>query len=305
MKQYNISVVFKDEDLFNLNEDVIEKVNEYLNKDEEITLGNVIITDDNDEKWYVVINKVVNDDVYITLSSYKNSNQYNKKSKYAKHFFKQSNDLNIIKTIGLNNAKMIHANDEVSEIYIPLKEFLNKNKQAFAKQELYIKDSSDNYQLLRHKNLFSEYVDEISDFERFTYMYRNENGIIKISSKDDVKILEYDYLNADLLERKFAREFAKLIFQNKSGFKDKELISFLKDQLIFLKVEQTITKDNKKVWDKVEIENMKHNTLEKEQERLFKERKKNKVKYYKSKREVKRHKRHNLKHELFNEIKDM
>lgn len=287
LKTKNINLISD----YNLETDVTILLTEYLSSSN--YNFPVIITTSNNTKYIIFLLKVSNSNAFYEVKHYPLKQLNTKKNKYQKQVYKLDKIKKDIKVIGLNNAKQIHAQDLVTYKYIPLKEYLNKHRIIFGKTELYFRDNKDQYNILRHKNLFSEYVDEISDFERLTYIERSENKMLKIRSSNDSKILEYNYLASDLLQRKFAREFAKLIYNYKSGFKDKELLDFLKDQAVYIKVETTIPKDSKLVWDNILIDEMKSNILDKEVNTTYKDRKTKKGKYYMSKRNKRRKARRN------------
>lgn len=287
----------------NTNSEITTLIKDYLNTSN--YHFPVIITTKNNVKYIISLVEVCDEVAFYQVKNYPIKLTSSKKSKYSKQNYKIEQIKKDIKVIGLNNAKQIHAEDLVTFKYIALKEYLNKNQMMFGKTELYFRDNKDKYHILRHKNLFSEYVDEISDFERLTFIERSENKMLKIRSTNDSKILEYDYLSSDLLQRKFAREFAKLIYNYKSGFKDKELLDFLKDQAVYIKVETTIPKDNKLVWDNIKIEDMKSNILNKEVNTTYKDRKTKKEKYYLSKRNKRRKARRNSKKILRLDILDI
>lgn len=98
-----------------------------------------------------------------------------------------------------------------------------------------------------------------------------EDKRIRVKFIVDDFIFDYDQKEMTLQERKNAREIAKDIYNKESLYKDKELLSLLKEQDIYLKIFSTIPKENKSIWSKIEIEDMNIKILDKVKNNYYKD----------------------------------
>lgn len=273
-----------------------------LNEFEEI---NYVLTNILDENLNMKINLITYLDCEIIVKIFFSSiNNYksNHKNKYSKTNYKINENKKLVKKIGLVESQKLHAVDKISFEYIKLEQYLRENKSPFSKVELYYKDIEDNYMKLRHKNLFSEFVDEISDFERFTYLERLNNSKLLLTKKNDINIIKYDYSFHSLVEKKISRDIAKAMYHEVDGFSDRELIRLLEQLDIYIKIETIISKDLKQVYNEINIEDMNYNILSKKNHKVQFEKKTKRVKFYKSKKVLKRQNRFKMKRELNNDI---
>lgn len=213
------------------------------------------------------------------------------KGKYEKYVYIENKIHNYINDIGIINAQKAHSEDVEVDKYISLRDFLKANPKDFPKKSLYVKIDDNIYIKYRHKNLFSSFKDEISDFERYTYFERNSEGLLEISYSLDSDILDFDQTLFGLVERKNARNFAKEVFHKKGKFKDQEFLKLLKGQDVYIKVNVVLDKDSKEVYSKINVVDMNIRVLENEFIKSYKnkpERVKNIQKKYLSKRGKKR-----------------
>lgn len=178
------------------------------------------------------------------------------KNKYQKIEIKQRKIHKIVRDIGMQNAQLLHAEDEFIPVYIPLRQYLRRKPQSFSEVKVYEIDLDNQYQVVRFKNLFSKYADEISDFEKILYLERQEDHMLVARYKLDENILEFELKEDNIQLRKDARNFAKEIYTRKSLFKDKELLEFLKGRNLFIKEYEVIPKEHKDVWSKINVEDM-------------------------------------------------
>lgn len=186
-----------------------------------------------------------------------------KKGKYTKVEIKKKNIEKIARGIGFVNAQQLHAVDYHEYTYMPLRQFLKEHKLEFKPVFIYEKGFDDQYHILRHKNLFSKYQDEISDFEKFTTIEKYEPKSLKVSYQIDEDIFEYDDSVATIQERKFMREFAKDIYNKKNRYTERELFEILSGRDLYVQVVSTVEKEHKDVWSKVELAQMDIRILEK------------------------------------------
>ncbi len=199
------------------------------------------------------VSSVIDKDIYVLKQLTDNQVITNKHSKID---YRVQQIERLIRIIGFENAQKLHAEDKINYSYQSMREFLKINKHQFKQVYLYEKDFEDNYKILRHKNLFSKYGDEISDFERLTKFERTEQGQLKVTYELDENIFEYDDSKATLDERKFTREFAKDIYNKKNLFSERELFEILKSKDVYIEITTITPKENKEVWSKVKIEDM-------------------------------------------------
>lgn len=185
----------------------------------------------------------------------------NSKNKYQKVEIKQRQVMKIVKDIGLRNAQMLHAEDELIPNFIHLRQYLRKHPDSFSEIKVYELDGNQQYQMLRFKNLFSKYADEISDFEKILYIERQEDHLLVARYKLDVDILDYNLAEENVQIRKDARNFAKEVYTRKSLFKDKELLDSLQGRNLYVKIYDIKAKEHKDVWSKITIEEMLYPTL--------------------------------------------
>lgn len=229
-----------------------EPISEALADDEQIT--NYIFVAEDETRYNVVFDK--QDLKYMYYKLVEIEQLQNKKGKYAKVEIKKKSIERMAKDIGFVNAQQLHATDMYEYTYMPLRQFLKENKTEFKKQYLYEKDFSNQFRVLRHKNLFSKYQDEISDFEKLTTIEKIEPKLLKVSYEIDESILEYDDSLATIQERKFMREFAKDIYNKQSKYTERELFEILNGRDLYIQVINTTPKEHKDVWSKVELEQM-------------------------------------------------
>ncbi|WOO87776.1 hypothetical protein RZE82_02275 [Mollicutes bacterium LVI A0039] len=201
-----------------------------------------------DYEYYKVIH--LNDDVY-------------KKGKYSKVEIKRKEIERIVSDVGFVNAQRLHAEDHHEYAYMPLRQYLKKHPNQFKKTFIYERGFDDEYRILRHKNLFSKYQDEISDFERLTTIERYEPKSLKISYELDEEVFDFDGSQMTIQERKFLREFAKDIYTKKNRYTERELFEILSGRDLYIQVVTVTPKEHKDVWSKVELEDMDIRILEK------------------------------------------
>lgn len=280
--------------------DLLEIINNIFSTS--ISQKYIYIKDINDISYRIqVLNKIETDKeatVY-EINIVKHQLEYtkiwqNKKNKYEKQVYVNKKIKHYINNLGIVHAQKAHAEDKVISEYINLRQFLKDNPHKFDEIKLYQKGSNDKFHEFRHKNLFSKYKDEISDFEKITYFERLDNNMLQVRHKLDEKILEFNQENMGLLERKNARFFAKEVYEKKGIFSNAEILKSLGSLNIYIKVENVLSKDNKLIWSKVLIEDMDIRTLEKTfnyEYKNKKERLKNVQLKYLSKRDKKRRKR--------------
>lgn len=229
-----------------------EPISEALSDDEELT--NYYFIGDDDTKYTIVFDK--QDSKYSYYKLMEVEPIPHKKGKYTKVEIKKKNIERMAKDIGFVNAQQLHATDVYEYSYMPLRQYLKENNVQFKKQYLYEKDFNDQYRILRHKNLFSKYQDEISDFEKLTTIEKPETKFLKVSYEIDENIFEYDDSTATIQERKFMREFAKDIYNKKNIYTERELFEILNGRDLYIQVVNTTPKEHKDVWSKVELAQM-------------------------------------------------
>lgn len=239
---------------------ILESITEALADEEDITLYS-FTNDEQEFKYNLVFDKQDRDFTYYKVILESGLNH--KKGKYTKVEIKKKNIERIAKDIGFVNAQQLHAVDYHQYTYMPLRVFLKENKNEFKKVFIYEKGFDDQYRILRHKNLFSKYQDEISDFEKFTTIERIEPKSLKVSYEIDEDIFDYDDNGATIQERKFMREFAKDIYNKKNRYTERELFEVLSGRDLYVQVVSTTPKEHKDVWSKVELEQMDIRLLEK------------------------------------------
>ncbi len=298
---YSYQIIIKDMD-----EDIDNKLLKNINFlfKSYVEKGNFFILKDNQNKPYKIevleVQEVEKNNFKYTISitNMNNSINVHKKNKYKKNIYIENKKHKYINDIGIINAQKAHAQDVVIDQYIKLYDYLKENKFDFLSQKLYIKNNNDEYIEYRHKNLFSEYKDEISDFEKITYIKREEPQKISLSFKLDDDILNYDQSKVSLLDRKNARVIAKAIYNNNGEFFDKEFLNITKDIQFYINDFIVLSANEKNVYDKIEFKDMNINSLKKEFIYEYKnkfERKKNIQLKFLSKRNKKRKKRRDSK----------
>lgn len=186
-----------------------------------------------------------------------------KKNKYVKVEMKKKHIEKLAKDIGFVNAQQLHATDYNTYSYMPLRQYLKENKEQFKKKFIYEKDYNDQFRILRHKNLFSKYKDEVSDFEKFTTIERYEPKSLKVSYEIDDDVFEYNDSSATIQERKFMRELAKDIYTKKSRYTERELFEILSGRDLYIRIVETTPKEHKDVWSKVSLDDMDIRVLQK------------------------------------------
>lgn len=236
-----------------------EPLSEAIADEEDLT--SYIFIADNQVRYNVIFDKIDSKFTYYKLLEQELTT--GKKGKYTKVEIKKKNIERIAKDIGFVNAQQLHATDEHSYSYMPLRQFLKVNKNEFKKVYLYEKDFADQFRILRHKNLFSKYQDEISDFEKLTTIEKVDSKLLKVSYEIDENIFEYDDSSSTIQERKFMREFAKDIYNKKNLYTQRELFIILNGRDLYIQVVDTTPKEHKDVWSKVELDQMDIRILEK------------------------------------------
>ncbi len=239
---------------------ILEQVTEALTDDEDISLYQFINNDD-ESRYSITVDK--QDLIYRYYKILIETELRQKKGKYTKVEMKKKNIERIAKDIGFVNAQQLHAVDYHEYEYMPLRQFLKENKNEFKKVFIYEKGFDDAYRILRHKNLFSKYQDEISDFEKLTTLERLEPKSLKVSYEIDEDIFDYDGSESTIQERKFMREFAKDIYNKKNRYTERELFEILRGRDLYIQVVSTTPKEHKDVWSKVELDQMDIRVLEK------------------------------------------
>lgn len=238
---------------------IADQVSEALSNEEDITSYTFVC--DDELKYNIVNFKQDNHFKYYKALPAEVLNH--RKGKYTKIEIKKKNTLRIAKDIGFVNAQQLHAVDYHQYVYMPLRQFLKEHKNEFKKVLIYEKGFDDEYHVLRHKNLFSKYQDEISDFEKLTTLERFESKALKVSYEIDEDIFEYDDSSSTIQERKFMREFAKDIYNKKNRYTERELFDILSGRNLYIQVVTTTPKEHKDVWSKVELDQMDIRLLEK------------------------------------------
>lgn len=186
-----------------------------------------------------------------------------KKNKYVKVEMKKKHIEKLAKDIGFVNAQQLHAVDYNTYSYMPLRQYLKENKVQFKNKFIYEKDYNDQFRILRHKNLFSKYKDEVSDFEKFTTIERYEPKSLKVNYEIDDDVFEYNDSSATIQERKFMRELAKDIYTKKSRYTERELFEILSGRDLYIQIVETTPKEHKDVWSKVSLDDMDIRVLQK------------------------------------------
>ncbi len=215
-----------------------------------------------DENQYEII-AVKTDNQYQYFKVLETEESVHKKGKYSKVEIKRKEIERIIGDVGFVNAQQLHATDHHEYDYMPLRQYLKQNPNEFKKKYIYEKGFDDQFHRLRHKNLFSKYHDEISDFERLTTIERYEPKSLKISYELDEDVFEYDASGSTIQERKFLREFAKDIYNKKNRYTERELFEILSGRDLYVQIVTTTPKEHKDVWSKVSIDDMDIRVLEK------------------------------------------
>ncbi len=219
----------------------------------------------------------------------------NKKGKYSKVEIKKKKIKKIVNEIGLINSQKIHAVDYSESIFVNFRKYLKSNPNGFPPKYLFEKDFSGAYNIVRHKNLFSAYGDEISDFEKLTTIEKMENGELVIGHILDEDVMQFNDQKLTIQDRKFMREFAKDIYTKKGKYKQKEVFELLKNKDLFVEEVKITPKEHREIWSKVSIDEMDIRILEKNRNE-FKclNVPNNKKRKYLSKRDKKRKLRRNL-----------
>lgn len=228
-------------------------------------------------------------DVYVGSIREKNY----KRGKYDKVWYAETKKLRLVNSLGINQAQIAHSTDIFSEEYIPIEVYLKGKLPPIFELKLYELMLDGNYHAFRHKNLFSEYRDEISDFEKITYILKDKEGdIYFLAHKLDNDILSYKHEGLSLQRRKDARNLAKTIYQMTNGFTKIELINLLKNKNVFVKVTTTIDRLDKRAYNEISIAQMNEYTLSRSFKEYNRERKKAKTRYYQPQRLVKKQRRY-------------
>lgn len=246
---------------------ISDQIIEAYGDEEDIT--SYLYLNDNEQKYSLYLEKVDNKFEYYKVSEL--TCEQHKKGKYSKVEIKKKNIEKIAKDIGFVNAQQIHAQDFNQYTYMPLRKYLKENKNEFKKKFIYEQDFEGDFKVLRHKNLFSKYQDQISDFEKFTTIERLEPQSLKISYEIDEDIFEYDDSAATIQERKFMRELAKDIYNKKNRYSERELFDILSGRDLYIQVINTTPKEHKDVWSKVSLEDMDIRLLEKNRNEFTKQ----------------------------------
>lgn len=227
-----------------------------------------------------------------------------RKNKHVKVEMKRRNIIRLANDIGYVNAKLLHAKDEYSYSYIKLRDYLKENKINFPSKYLYQKNLNDEYEVLRHKNLFSKYGDQISDVEKLTTISKAEGERIKVSFELDENVFEYDEHNLTIQDRKFMRELAKDIYNKKNLYTSKELTTILSSKDVYIQIVNVTPKEHKSVWDKIEYHDMDIRILQKSKKLYVKDNvPQNKKRKYLSKKQLRRKQRRQNQRLTFSNLK--
>lgn len=272
-------------DDFGIREQLIEAYGDFEDLTKYIFISNLGV------KYQVALVEGYETSEYFCLTQYIEHNLA--KGKYEKIENKRKRIVKIVSEIGLANAQQLHAQDLHKYSYMPLREYLKKNQLEFKKKYLYEKGFDGDYQILRHKNLFSKYHDEISDFERLTTIERNEPKTLKVGYELDEDVFEYDQSQFTIQERKFLREFAKDIYNKKNRYTERELFEILKGRDLYIQIVKVTPKEHKDVWSKITIEEMDIRILEKFRNDFYKQNvpQNKKRKYLSKKQKVRKNRR--------------
>lgn len=273
------------------NINILEQVKAAIDEEEDITKY-IFLNDKGDNYEFLFVKANLNLKYY-KLKQVRLFN--NKKGKYSKIEMKKRSIEKIAKDIGFVNAQQIHAVDYHEYSYIPLKQYLKANRENFKKQFIFEKGYNHEYRILRHKNLFSKYRDEVSDFEKLTTIEKLEAKSLKVSYEIDEDIFDFDDGGATIQDRKFMREFAKDIYTKKNYYSERELFDILTGRDLYVRVINTTPKEHKDVWSKVSVKDMDIRVLEKSRNNFQKQDVPDtKQRKYRSKRQrVRKHRREN------------
>lgn len=251
------SVIDKDHTLNDLG--IFDEVAEAYFNEEDLTKYSFI--NENGDEFEIFLTKYNSQFEYYKVLEL--NDEVYKKGKYTKVEIKRKEIERIVNDLGFVNAQQLHAEDLHVYTYMPLRQYLKEHKDQFNKQFIYERGFDDEYHILRHKNLFSKYKDEISDFERLTTIERLEPKSLKVSYELDEDVFEFDGSDFSVAERKFLREFAKDIYTKKNRYTERELFDILSGRDLYIQVVSTTPKEHKDVWSKVKLEDMDIRVLEK------------------------------------------
>lgn len=267
---------------------VYEFISSALSDEEDVT--KYLFANEDEKNYQLIFEKADLEYTYYKLLLVTSDNKQHKKGKYSKAEMKRHGIEKLIEDVGFVNAQMLHAKDFNEYDYMPLRQYLKQNKNEFKKMYIYEKDFNNQYQILRHKNLFSKYKDEISDFEKLTTVERYEPKYLKVSYEIDEDVFDYDGSHVSLTDRKFLREFAKDIYTKKNRYTERELFEILSGRDLYVQIVTTTPKEHKDVWSKVGIEEMDIRVLEKYRSDFYKEKvpKDKKRKYMTKKQKVRK-----------------
>ncbi len=248
-------------------------INEYVSNalQNEVDITEYHFLNDNKDRYQIIFEKCDLEFTFYKVILYTKSLKQHKKGKYSKAEMKRHDIERLTNDVGFVNAQMLHAQDYNEYDYIPLRQYLKENKSEFKKTYIYEKNFNDEFQILRHKNLFSKYKDEISDFEKLTTIERYEPKSLKISYEIDEDVFEYNGSHISLTDRKFLREFAKDIYTKKNRYTERELFEILSGRDLYVQIVTTTPKEHKDVWSKVGIDDMDIRLLEKYRSDFYKE----------------------------------
>ncbi len=240
---------------------------------------------------YKIMDDVVN--IKCDIYSYNLVDTNYKKGKYDKVNYSEKRKLRLLNSIGITKAQLIHSQDVETINYIPIELYLKDKLPELFEIKLYELSFDGTYEVFRHKNLFSEYRDEISDFEKLTFILKDKEGdVFFLGHKLDSNILSYKHEEKTLQRRKDARNLAKTIYQNPNGFSKKELINLLKNKNLFVKVTSIIEKEDKRAYSNINVSDMNEHTLNEEYINNVHEKKRSKQTHYKPQRLIKKQRRY-------------
>ncbi len=203
-------------------------------------------------------------DIYMSVEK---STTY-KKGKYEKVNFSLKRKLKLINELGILESQLAHSTEIEEYEYIAIEVFFRNKLNYAMDMKLYELNLDGDYEVYRHKNLFSEYRDEISDFEKMTFLLKEDmDSNFFLGHKLDSNILEYNHELKTLEQRKEARNLAKSIYQNPNGFSKKEVLNLLKNKNLFVKISTVIDKNDKRAYYNINLDDMNEYTLSRKQRR--------------------------------------
>lgn len=251
--------------------------------------------DDNPCVAKVIDYKIVDNKVVINCDIFLNEgDEHNyKRGKYDKVNYSKKRKLKLINNLGIKQAQLAHATDLVEYEYIKIEDYLNHKHPDFIDIKLYELMLDGSFEVFRHKNLFSEHRDEVSDFEKMTFLMRdNASSKYFLGHKLDGDIIYFNHEKASLERRKDARNLAKLIYQMTDGFSKKELLQAVKNKNVYVKISTVIDRNDKRAYDKIVVDQMNEYTLDREFSHKLKVERNKQMRHYKPHRLVKKQRRY-------------